>query len=266
MPSSYLSYTLATCITESLLGIFFFPGLAAFDERYGVESLVAWGIGQTINNYAAGFVSVMGPVTVLISGLIVGIRERHFYKGRKAVNEDQRKFNEAWVRVQQEEGATEALEQLQQLERNFKRAHRMQMQPGHASAHVSSSSYTMQDNAFRLSAVMPAPSLPASSPSLPASSPRTWLHGASCRTENRQSGWISPPTPELPTPRAPTEVQRTSHDVDDLDLEANGGTRFQDDASSSSIFGSTASSVATLSLDQLCAQAVVVQVNEYIYL
>jgi hypothetical protein len=54
MPSRYIDYTLATLITESLLGIFLFPGLAAFDERYGVESLVAWGIGQTINNYASG--------------------------------------------------------------------------------------------------------------------------------------------------------------------------------------------------------------------
>jgi hypothetical protein len=46
-------------------------------------------------------------MTLLISGIIVGItREFNFFKGRNAVNEDQHKFNKAWVRIQQEEGAT----------------------------------------------------------------------------------------------------------------------------------------------------------------
>ena len=75
----------------------------------------------------------MGPMTVLISGLIVGIREHHFYKGRKAVNEDQRKFNEAWVRIQQEEGASEAQERMKQLEHDLNLMHRMHTQPGHSS-------------------------------------------------------------------------------------------------------------------------------------
>jgi hypothetical protein len=72
-------------------------------------------------------------MTVLISGLIVGIRELHFFRGRNAVNEDRRKFNEAWVRIQQEEGASEAQERMKQLEHNFKLMHRVQTQPGHSS-------------------------------------------------------------------------------------------------------------------------------------
>ena len=85
-------------------------------------------------------------------------------------------------------------------------------------------------------------------PSRPAPSPRTWLQGGSLEAENSDNV---------------SEAPRT-RDADDLDLEANGGTRLQDEASSSNVFCSTASSVATLSLDQLCAQAVIMQVNEYV--
>jgi hypothetical protein len=100
-----------------------------------------------------------------------------------------------------------------------------------------------------LSAVMPAPSRSAPSP-------RTWMQGGSLEAENSENVSEAPRTRDAEAPR--------TRDADDLDLEANGGTRFQQEASFSNRFCSTASSVATLSLDQLCAQAVIMQVNEYV--
>jgi hypothetical protein len=239
IPSPYIQYTNVTIIIESLIGIFCFPGLVAFDERFAVEALVVWGLVQTVQFYASGLSTTIGPATMLISFIIVGIREHHFFKGRNAVNEDQRTFNEAWARIQEEEGAKEAQERLHELTHNFQL---MQTRPGHTSFHDASlnRAYTRASVSETSTTVMPSP------------------QGSSFEGD---------------------EIE----EVAVHDLEAGGGARLEHGGERGAVsslspqrggwegmgrvwrkasVGNTASSAATLSLDQLCAQAVVLLVNE----
>jgi hypothetical protein len=135
LPSSHLLFTRVTIIIESLTGIFCYPGLAAFDERFIVEGLIVWALVQTVQYYVSGIHATVGPAGLLTSVVIVGIREHHFFKGRNAVTGDQRTFNEAWARIQEEEGARQAQERLHELTDNFQL---MQTRPGHASSHDAS--------------------------------------------------------------------------------------------------------------------------------
>jgi len=239
IPSPYVQYTSVTIIIESLIGIFCFPGLVAFDERFAVEGLVVWGLVQTVQFYASGLPTTMGPATLLISFIIVCIREHHFFKGRNAVNEDQRMFNEAWARIQEEEGAKEAQARLHEVTNNFQL---MQTRPGHASSHDAS------------------------------------LNRAHTRASMSETS-----TTVVPSSQDSNFKGDEIEEVAVHDLEAGGGARLEHGGEREAVFplspqrggweglgrvwqkasvGAIASSAATLSLDQLCAQAVVLLVYE----
>jgi hypothetical protein len=246
IPSPYIQYTSVTIIIESLIGIFCFPGLVAFDERFIVEGLMVWGLVQTVQCYASGIRTLIGPAGLLISFIIVGIREHHFFKGRNAVNEDQRTFNEAWARIQEEEGAKEAQERLHELTHNFQL---MQTRPGHASSHDAS------------------------------------LNRAHTRASEVSvtSTTSTTSTTVMPSSRGSNFKGDEIEEVAVHDLEAGGGARLEHGGERGAVsplspqrggwegmgrmwrkasIGATASSAARLSLDQLCAQAVVLLVNK----
>jgi hypothetical protein len=239
IPSPYIQYTSVTIVIESLIGIFCFPGLVAFDERFAVEGLVVWGLVQTVQFYASGLSTTMGPAIVLISFIIVCIREQHFFKGRNAVNEDQRTFNEAWARIQEEDGAKEAQERLHELTDHFQL---MQTRAGHASS-----------------------------------------HDASLNREHTRAPVSETSTTVMPSSEDSNFKGDEIEEVAVHDLEAGGGARLEHGGGMGAVsplppkrggwegmgrvwrkasVGATASSAATLSLDQLCAQAVVLLVNE----
>jgi hypothetical protein len=251
IPASYIQYTNVTIITESLLGIFFFPGLAiAFDERFSVEGLLVLGIGQTVSNYASGMISIMGPVAVIFSLIIVGIREHHFFKGRTAVNEDQRKFHEAWARIQEESGTKEAQERLHELTHNFQR---IQMRPGHASSRDVACvirTHTHASVSEMSTTVMPF----SQERSLKGDDKKKGVEhdleaGGGARLEHGgEGGAVSPLNPPpLSSPRS---------------WSSNCFSAWFHDEVISNGVGATVSNTGTLSLDQLCAQSVIIQVNE----
>lgn len=61
LPFGSINYSPVTIIIESLMGIFLFPGIAAFDETYVVESGLLYGLIQTVVQFSSGFRSFMGP-------------------------------------------------------------------------------------------------------------------------------------------------------------------------------------------------------------
>ena len=263
LPSSHLYFTNVTIVIESLTGIFCFPGLAAFDERFIVEGLMVWGLVQTVQYYASGIRTIIGPAALSISIIIVGIREHHFFKGRNAVTEDQRTFNEAWARIQEEEGAKEAQECLHELTDNFQL---MQTRPGHASSHDASLNHDAPLNRAHTRA-----SMSETSTTVPSS--------LSMRHRYPPPHVYPPPTTVMPSSQSSSNSK--GDDIEKVaaqDLEAGCGARLEHGVEREAVSplpreregmgrvwreGSvcaTASSAATLSLDQLCAQAVVLLV------
>jgi hypothetical protein len=239
IPSLNIKNTHVTLIIESLIGIFCFPGLLAFDERFIVEGLMVRGLVETVSRYASGLSTINGIVALLLSSIVVGIREHHFFKGRNAVNEDQRTFNEAWARIQEEEGAKEAQERLYELTHNFQLMH---TRPGHARSHDVSlnHAHTCASVSVTSTTVMPSSrGMNFKGDEMEEGGVHDLETGCGARLEHGwERGAVFPLTPQ------------------------RGGREGMGRVWQKASVGATVSSAATLSLDQLCAQSVVLLVNE----
>ena len=58
IPSPNIKNTHVTLIIESLIGIFCFPGVVAFDERFIVEGPMVRGLVETVSRYASGLSTI----------------------------------------------------------------------------------------------------------------------------------------------------------------------------------------------------------------
>jgi ppGpp synthetase/RelA/SpoT-type nucleotidyltranferase len=93
-----------------------FPGPIFFSEVYIFERALAWGIIQTTVVYALRRLTVLGPVHIIVAGLILIFRERKRREMKQSVTNDMSLFGVAWKAIQEEVGVAEATARLVKFE------------------------------------------------------------------------------------------------------------------------------------------------------
>ena len=98
-----------------------FPGPLFFSEVHVFERALAWGLIQSSIIFPLGRLTTLGPLHILIAGMILLFRERKRREMQDSVQNDMSLFEIAWGLIRQEDGSEEAAAQLANFENGDQR-------------------------------------------------------------------------------------------------------------------------------------------------